>query len=154
MRSLVPAVVGILVFGAAAVRADDGKPNLSGTWKLDAARSEMDQADKDLVLEIEENGEDIHIKETRGPNPKKDVSEFICDTMSKECPMQDGGDKARVSAYYNGPLLVVLKTHGRRGSTVEKRRLSLSPAGDSLILEVMHIEPEGKAGKLVFTKAR
>lgn len=68
--------------------------------------------------------------------------------------MRDGGEKAAVSLYYNGPLLVVLKTHGRKGSLIEKQRLSLSPAGDSLILEIMHIEPEGKAEKLIFTKAK
>jgi len=68
--------------------------------------------------------------------------------------MRDGGDKATVSVYYNGPLLVVLKTHGRKGSLIEKQRLSLSPTGDSLIVEIMHIEPEGKAEKLVFSKAQ
>ena len=66
--------------------------------------------------------------------------------------MEDGGEKAAVSVYYNGPLLVVLKTHGRKGSVVEKQRISLS--GDSLIVEIMHIEPEGKAEKLVFSKAK
>ena len=68
--------------------------------------------------------------------------------------MQDGGDKASVSVYYNGPVLVVIKTHGRKASLVEKQRLSLAPTGDSLVLEIMHIEPEGKAERLVFTKAR
>ena len=66
--------------------------------------------------------------------------------------MQDGADKATVSVYYNGPLLIVLKTHGRKGSLVEKQRLSLS--GDSLIVEIMHLEPESKAEKLVFSKAK
>ena len=93
-------------------------------------------------------------KQTRGPNPKEDVSEFTCGTLGKECPMQDGGYKATVAVYYNGPLLVVLKTHGRKDSLVEKQRFSLSPAGDSLVLEIMHTEPESKAERLVFTKAQ
>ena len=152
MRSFVLTVVGLFLFGATVMRADEGRPNISGAWKLAPARSELDRANKDLVLVIEEKGQNIHMKETRGPNPKEDVSEFTCGTMGKDCPMRDGEDKATVSVYYNGTLLVILKTHGRKGSSVEKQRLSLS--GDSLILEIMHIEPEGKAERLVFTKAQ
>lgn len=154
MRSFVLTVAGLLLFGAAATRADEVKRNLTGTWILDPARGDFDRANKDLALVIDEKEGSVHIKETRGPNPKDDVSELTCGTMGKECPMEDGGEKAAVSVYYNGPLLVVLKTHGRKGSVVEKQRISLSPAGDSLIVEIMHIEPEGKAEKLVFTKAK
>ena len=153
MRSLVLAAAGLLLVGSAVVRADEGQPNMSGAWKLDPAHSEIGQTSKDLALVVEEKGQDIHIKEIRGPNPKEDVSEFTCGTMGKECPMQDGGVKATVSVYHNGPLLVVLKTHGRKGSLVEEQRLSLPSTGDSLVLEIMHIEPKGKAERLVFTKA-
>ena len=154
MRNCVLTVVGVLVFGTCAMRAADGRPNLSGAWKLDPARSELDRTNRDLTLLIEEKGQNIHIKETRGPNPKEDASEFTCGTIGKDCPMLDGGNKAKVSVYYNGPLLVVLKTHGRKDSSVEKQRLSLSPTGDALIVEIIHIEPEGKAEKLVFSKAQ
>ncbi len=65
-----------------------------------------------------------------------------------------GGDKATVSVSYNGPLLVILKTHGRKDSVVEKQRLSLSPAGDALTMEVMCLEPQSKTGKLTFAKAQ
>lgn len=154
MRGVVLTVAGLLVGGMAVLSADDATPKMSGVWKVDPARSELDQANKDLALVIEDKRQDIHIKETRRPNPKEDVSEFTCGTMGKECSMQDGGDKAKVSVYYNGPVLVVLKTHGHKGSVVEKQRFSLSPTGDSLNLEIMHIEPEGKAERLVFIKAQ
>jgi len=121
--------------------ADTGKPNLSGKW-----------ANKDLTLVIEEQGDTIHIKEMRGPDPKSDVTDLTCGTMGKECPVQDGKDKGSASVYYNGPVLVVWKTHGRKGDSVEKKRLSLSPEGDSLIIEVMHIDPDGKPEKLVLSK--
>jgi hypothetical protein len=74
--------------------------------------------------------------------------------MGEECAMQDGGGKAQAFVYYNGPVLVVLKTHGRKGDSVEKRRLTLSPTGDSLVVEITHIEPQGKVEKLVLSKAR
>ena len=54
MRSFVLTVVGLLLFGTAVMRADEGKPNMNGIWKLDPARSELDQTNKDLALVIEE----------------------------------------------------------------------------------------------------
>jgi hypothetical protein len=67
-------IAGFLLLGAAVVYADQDKPNLSGTWKLDQTGTDSDKTSKDLVLAIEETGQSIHIKETRGPNPKVDVS--------------------------------------------------------------------------------
>jgi hypothetical protein len=154
MRSSVLSIVGFLLFGATMVVADGGKPNLSGTWKLDLAGAKLGKNIKDLVLVIEEKGQSIHITETRGPNPKDDVSSLTCGTMGEECAIQDGRDKAKAFVYYNGPVLVVLKTHGRKGDSVEKQRLSLSPTGDSLLVEINHIEPQGDDEKLVLSKAR
>jgi hypothetical protein len=153
MRNFVLSITGILLFAALTASAGEDKPDLSGKWKLKQDASEAGQTNKDLLLVIEEKGDDIHVKETRGSGSKDATSDFTCATMGKECAMQDGGDKAKVSVYYNGPVLVVLKTHGRKGDAVEKRRLSLSAAGDSLTVEVIHIEPAGKAEKLVFAKA-
>ena len=106
------------------------------------------------MLLIEEKDQSIHIKETRGPKLKEDVSDFTCGTMGKPCAMQDGADKAKVTVYYNGPLLVVLKTDGRKGDAVTKWRLSLAPTSDSINVEVIHIDPQGKTEKLVFAKAQ
>ncbi|MFY9724168.1 MAG: hypothetical protein WB579_13190 [Bryobacteraceae bacterium] len=153
MRSFVLSIAGILLFGAAVVNADEDKPNLSGTWKLGQTGANPDQSGRNLTLVIEEQGDSIHIKETRGPNPKEDVSSLTCSTMGQECAMQDGSAKAKAFVYYNGPVLVVMKTHGRKGDAVDKQSLSLSPTGNSLVVEITHIEPEGKDEKLVLSKA-
>ena len=153
MRLIVVTVFGIWCTTYAVAGTTAIRPDLRGVWKLDTARSELDHT-RNLSLLIEEKGENIHIKETRGPNAKEDTTEFTCTTMGRDCPLQDGTDKANVSVYYNGPLLVILKTHGRKDSTVEKQRLSLSPDGDSLTVEIMHIEPQSKLERLVFTKVQ
>jgi hypothetical protein len=144
---------GLLLCTPALFTARADKPNLSGTWKLDRTHTESDDSAKDLVLLIDEQDENVHLKETRGPNPKQDVSEFTCG-LGKECKMQDGGGKAEVWVYFNGPALVVVKTNGRHDDSASKRRFVLSPAGDSLIEEVTHITPERKAQKLVFSKSQ
>ena len=152
MRFLVMAVAGLLLSGGWVAGVEADRPNLTGKWKLDQAHSKPGQADKDLVLFIEDKGQDIHMSEARGPNPKTDVSDFTCGTMGKECSMMDAGEKAAVSVYHRDRMLVVLKTHGRKGSAVEKRRFSLSPGGDLLTVEVIPIVPEGESESLVFTR--
>jgi len=154
MRRCMVTVMGLLLLGATVGTADEHKPDFSGTWKLDVERSQLDQTSKGFMLIVEDKGPNIHVKETRGPDLQEDVSEFTCGTMGADCSMQDGKEKATVSAYYNGSMLVILKTHGRKGSQVEKQRLSLAPGGDSLTMEVMHIEPEGKPEKLVLSKVQ
>jgi hypothetical protein len=144
---------GLLLCGPAFFIAHADQPNLSGTWKLDRSHTESDESSKDLVLLIDEQAENVHLKETRGPNAKQDVSEFTC-SLGKECKMHDGGGKAEVWVYFNGPALVVVKTNGRHDDSASKRRFLLSPAGDSLIEEVTHITPERKAEKLVFSKSQ
>jgi len=152
MRSFVLSIAGLLLFGAAA-NADQGQPNLSGTWKIDQTGANPGQISKDFILVIEEMGPKIHLTETRGPNPTEDVSSLTCVTTGEECDMHDGREKAKVFVYYNGPVLVVLKSHGRKGDTVEKQRLSLSPTGDSLVMEITRIEPEGNTEKLILSRA-
>ena len=146
-------VVGLIVLTAASLQSAESRPDLSGTWKIDPVRAESGPEDSAVTLLIEDGDKDIHVKETRGRNSREDISEFTCGKMGKECPMQDGREKALVSVYYNGSVLVMLKTHGRKGSSIEKRRFSLTPKGDSLRVEVLRIDPAGMPEQLVFSKA-
>ena len=140
---------GVLLAGSG-----DDKPNLSGTWKLDQPRTESSSFNARLKLLIEQKDQNIHIQESRGPDLKEDISQFSCGTLGKQCDMQDGTAKANVSIYYNGPVLVVLKTNGRKGDSTTKWRLSLSSTGDALTLEVIHIDPKAKTERLVFSKSQ
>jgi hypothetical protein len=144
----------LLGAGAAPLRADAPKPNLTGTWKLDQTKGTAGHGGPELRIAIDQTDDAIHIKETRGANTKGDVSEFTCNTLGNACKMNDGGEKARVTVYFNGPTLVVLKTHGRRGSSIVKQRLSLAPSGDALVVEILPIEPQGKTEKLLLSKSQ
>jgi len=144
----------LVLFGAAAGQADQVRPNLTGTWRPDQATISSNQVSKEFALIIDEKGDRIHIEETRGPRPKDDVSSLTCPTTGEACAMQDGSDKAKAFVYYNGPVLVLLKTNGRKGDTVEKDRLTLSGTGNSLVMEIEHLVPTGKTEKLVLSKAQ
>jgi len=155
MRTAAITVLGVVLLGAAIASADDDRPDLSGTWKLNVAQSKPAPSEQQVVMTIEENGDKLHLKETRGLQPKKDdVSEFTCTMTGEDCPMLDGGHKAKASAYYNGPVLVVFKTNEHRGGSVEKWRLSLAPKGDSLTKEITHIQPQQPTETLVFSREK
>lgn len=127
------------------------RPDLSGDWQLDAARSAPNLHDSSgLSWRIEQNDGTIHLIENEG---NKTVSDVRCATDGKDCKVKDAGRPATLSLYYNGPVLVELETSGHNNDTVVKRRFSLSPDGSALTIEVNQLMPEGKpAEKLVLTK--
>jgi hypothetical protein len=130
----------VLTLSAALAQDADDRPDLTGKWQIDPARSDGGNG---VTLSIEAKEDSVHyVQDTRGEN-----AEFNCTIDGKECPMTDGGHKAKISVWYNGPSLVMMET---RGNSVVKRKLTLT--GTSLEMEVVPIVPQGKTDKLVFTK--
>jgi hypothetical protein len=150
VRGFVPIITVLLLLGGPGWIAAEDRPDLSGTWKLDQAKAEPGQANKDFVLVFEQKEQNIQYKETRGPNPKGDVSSFSCDVLGKQCDMQDGGEKAKISVYYSGSTMVMMKV--RKNGSVEKRQLTESASGDSLVMEIIHVVPSGATEKFAFSK--
>jgi hypothetical protein len=79
------------------------------------------------------------------------VVEFECDTLGKECAIQDAGRRSKVSMWFNGSKLVELET---RGSQVVKRRFSLTGDGDTMDVEIIPIVPSGKSETTHFKRVR
>ncbi|HXR75714.1 MAG TPA: hypothetical protein VN737_07055 [Bryobacteraceae bacterium] len=135
--------------------ADDTKPNFTGTWELDAAKSQMLRGGESIQLAIQDDSGKIHVIRTTHLADGKDVTTtFECTADGTNCSYEDGGHKAQVSLWYNGPALVVLKTDGPSDDQVSQSKLVLSPDQSTLEMDVTHITPEGKAETMVFTKKK
>ncbi len=67
--------------------------------------------------------------------------EFDCNTLGRECQVNDAGKQVTVSLWFNGPVLVELET---RGSQVIKRRFKPVGDGNALELETTLISSGGK----------
>ena len=96
--------------------ADDteARGKLAGKWQpADGQKSDYGT----WVLEAKETGVRV-IQEANGQK----VAEYECNTMGRECEMQEDGRSAKVSMWFNGPRLVQMRT---RGSEVVKRRFLL-----------------------------
>jgi hypothetical protein len=112
--------------------ADDAeRAKLIGTWETrqpQTLRATWILAAKGSALQV------THIESDR-------KSEVKCNTVGRECAVQDSGKPVKVSMWFNGPKLVVMET---RGSEILKRRFQTVGDGNELDLEVVPIVPQRK----------
>lgn len=148
MRTLA-SIWACLILAACAVPAvgqDEDKPNLTGTWQFDSAKSDVRLIKiSSATWVIEESDNSIHITQTESGKSKK--IELQCTTDGKECHL--GGDK-KASFWYNGPMLVEMET---RGGHVIRYKMKVSQDGKTLTVEITQIVPQiDKIDTLVFEK--
>ncbi|HXS96902.1 MAG TPA: hypothetical protein VN736_20020 [Candidatus Limnocylindrales bacterium] len=138
----------LAAMAAGSVWAQVDHPDLNGVWQ----RQSNDSKVKSETLNIAQKPDSIDIVRSvdTGGRPIKD--EINCSTEGKDCKVKEEGQDTQVSMYYNGPMLVMIEQrHGN--DYVTKRRLKLSPDGKTLTMEVMTINPPGKATEnLTYTK--
>lgn len=134
----------MLVF-CGALFGDDAadRAKLAGTWQLQSG------SDKDgSVWTLEAKEDAIHI--VRAQNNQK-LAEFDCNTLGKDCDVNDGGHRVKVSLYYNGPKLIEFET---RGSNVTKLRFGVTGQGDTMEVEEMPMSPAGSTEVLQFKRVQ
>ena len=132
--------------------AQSDKPDLTGNWKLDAAKSDM-QVNRlsDLNLTIAEKDGKINITQAEKlADGKERKITYNCPTNGADCTVPETGAKA--SFWYNGPMLVNMETE-KKGGSVIRERLKLSPDNKALTMEISNLVPASdKVDKLVLQK--
>jgi hypothetical protein len=138
--------LALLTMGTAAAGAD--RPDLNGTWKLDPAHSKTgeEKVQSEMLL-IHQTDDGVTIADSQASEDGKEKKlDIQCNTMGKECKLKDGA----FSLWYNGPVLVVMQTHG--DAVVVKRRIAMSEDGSKLTMDVIHIAPDKPAESYTFVK--
>ncbi len=127
--------------------AAQDRPNLSGTWQFDSAKSELHSVKvTSATWVINEDDSNIDITESEEGESKK--VELKCTTDGKQCKI--GGEKATASFWYNGPMLVEMESKGDR---VVRYRMKLSDDGKTLTVATTSIVPQASQDDvLVFRK--
>jgi hypothetical protein len=123
--------------------ADDGdqRSKLTGSWQVQTSGAKEASS---YVLQPLPDG--MHIASS---SEGKTVMEFDC-KMATDCNVKDAGHHAKVTIYFNGAKLIETETMGSR---VVKRRFTVTGDGNTMELEVIPIEPDGKAETVVFKRA-
>jgi hypothetical protein len=127
-------LAALLLASSAFADDDSSRAKLMGRWQQSDANGENKSA-----WDLEGLGDSMHVTNSDGTQT---VTEFTCNTLGKECAIQDGGRRSKVSMWFNGSKLVEVET---RGSQVVKRRFSVTGDGNSMDLETIPIVPSGKS---------
>ena len=130
------------------------RPELNGVWQLDPAHCAFTEVRlKAQTLSIKQEDESIKVEETATEeNGKERKLEFECNTNGRECSVKLNGQAAKVSAYYNGAVLVVIEQRRSNESTIRKR-FKTSEDGKTLTIEAANLGKPGlKPDSLVYTK--
>lgn len=132
--------------------AGNTPPNFTGTWQLDASKTPAAEG-RAITYTIQQNAGKISFtRVVRERDGKEITSQFSCDTVGTQCDFDEGGHKAHVSLWYNGPALMIMKTDGPKEDSVTQWKLQLEPDGNTLKVDFEHIEPTDKSEVLVFDK--
>lgn len=141
-----PFVLPVICLAAAA------PPNFSGTWELDSAKT-PDAQGRTVTYTIQDASGKINFSRVvRDKDGKEITSQFTCETGGGQCDFNEGGYKAHVSLWYNGPALVILKTDGPKEDAVTQWKLQLDGDGKTLKVDLQHIDPTDKDETLIFDK--
>lgn len=126
-------------------------PNLSGTWQLDATRSQIhDSKLKTETIEIQQKEDEVEIADDANVGGKDRKSQFQCLADGSTCKAKD----LSVMVYYNGPALVVMEMR-HNNEIVVKKRIQASDDGKTLSMDVIHVAPVGQKDEtLTFVKQK
>jgi hypothetical protein len=135
--------VSVLVLtGVALADVYELRDKLLGSWHVEAAGTK-----EASTWVLQASGEGLHVANTSGA---KTVVDFEC-KMAQECDIKDSGKRAKVTMYFNGANLVETETIGSR---VLKRRFAVTGDGNTMELELIPIEPQGKTETVVFKRVQ
>jgi hypothetical protein len=140
--------LSILLLGRSAA-AD--RPNLSGKWLLDVAHSQIrDSKLQTETLDVQQKDDAVEIAEDVSSGGKNRKSEYRCPVDGSMCKVKD----LSVMLYYDGGTLIVVEM-SQNNKVVIKKRLTLSEDGQTLSIDLSHLEPAGLKGEsLKFVKQK
>jgi hypothetical protein len=134
------------------LKASANTPDFAGHWQIDSARSQQGD-EQNLALDIQEDSNKVTFTRTyREGAGNQSTSHFSCVIGGKECAFDEDGHKANVSLWFNGPVLVILKTNGPKNDPTVEWHLSLDSEGKTLTVRRENMSSSAKAENLVFDK--
>jgi hypothetical protein len=140
-----------LLGGAWCLLAQDAsKPNFSGTWQLDTAKSEIHTKVESTAWAIHQDDNSIAIDEQIKGHPLT----LKCGTNGANCKGKPDGETGEVMFYYNGAMLVETDFLGHDKDRVVKKRLKMGADGKTMEIEVLHVSPQGPTERWVFDKLK
>jgi hypothetical protein len=141
-----------LLCGFLAYAGDGAPPNFSGSWQLDPAKSKG-ATEGMITLNIQDTAGKISLERlAKDKDGKELTSKFACAPAGPDCDFDEYGNKSKVSLWYSGAALNILKTNGPKEDATTQWKVELSPDKKTMTIHVEHLEPADKDQDLVFVK--
>jgi hypothetical protein len=142
------------LLGLGLLYGDAAKPKLGGTWELDPGKSKLEHGGAAIELTVVDAGGKLQLTKTvTAADGKEAVSKFECAPAGPECPYDEAGHKSKVSLWFQGSDLAILKTDGATDDEVSQWTLKLRDP-DTLEITVSHITPGGADETMVFGRKK
>jgi hypothetical protein len=146
-------IKGFLIVFAAATTLSAAGIDFTGHWQIDQSKSKPGP-EHTLSVEIEQQGSNVtFVRQYQDHDGKSATARFKCAVGSSSCEFDENGHKAKVSLWYNGPELVILKTDGEKHDSTVEWHMKLGEDGKTLNIDREMIEPSDGKESLVFNKS-
>ena len=107
--------------------ADSGRPDFSGAWQMNPTKSQIDDG-RAVTLTIQKISDKIKlVRVVREKDGKEITSQFVCATSGGDCEFDEGEHKAKVSLWYDGKALIVLRPTDQRKTPSPNGRWNWRP---------------------------
>jgi hypothetical protein len=147
MRHTTVSVICLAAFFAASAVGQEAKPNFSGTWKLDASKSQV-HSGKPLIVSvtIEQKDSAIHIaRRIKAADGTETTVQYTCTIDGKDC---DAPAVGKVSFFFDGPALIEMDVSDDQIS----RMIMTLDDRQTICASVSYMFPKANSDALVFDK--
>ena len=138
---------GVLIGLCALTAIAQTKPDFSGTWKMNAAKSKFERGGPaGIIIKFEQKETGLsEVLTLTGDNGERKV-EATYSADGKESDVQMGPEGAKGSIKWEGETLVIVWKGGDRSFT---RKCKLSADGKTMTLEVVQVGENGTVTDMV-----
>src|SRR4051812_32666503 len=127
--------------------------DFTGHWQIDQAKSKPG-AEHTVSIDVQQQGNTVtFVRQYQDQGGKSATARFTCAVGSTTCDFDENGHKAKVSVWFNGPELVILKTEGQKHDDTVEWHMKLSEDGKTLNINREIIAPNDDKETLVFNRS-
>jgi hypothetical protein len=141
-------ILALLVFAAAPLAEAQSKPNVSGTWKMNAAKSKFEKGGpQNIIIKFDQQGTTLSEALTLTNEGSDRTITFTYTLDGKESAQQLEGQEIKTTAKWEGEALIIEFKNGEGFNFL--RKFAVAADGKSMTINVMQTNPNGSVNDIV-----